>query len=118
MRILVVDDEETMREVLQVFLIRAGWEVALAGNDDDALKQYRKHGPFDVVLTDIMHPGVGGLELCEIIRKRNAKQAIVVLTAAASKECARQFEHLNIPVAPKPIDRQDLIDLISQSVKR
>ncbi len=113
MRILVVDDEETMRALIQLWLAKLGWETVLTGNDDEALKQYRNHGPFDAVLTDFIHPGIGGLKFCKIIRKQNHKQVIVAFTGAAPN-CAREFGRLKIPVVSRPTDNmQEIIDLIS-----
>jgi len=63
MRILVVDDEEPIREGMSAILVKAGHEVELASDDNEAIQLYDERGPYDVVLTDMLHPGPNGLEL-------------------------------------------------------
>lgn len=86
MRILLVDDEEPIREIEAFMLVRAGHTVDTARNNKDALVLCDR-GPYDVVLTDVEHleehgpDGGEGLELARVIRKRNPSQRIGFITA-------------------------------------
>jgi CheY-like chemotaxis protein len=56
MRILVVDDSPAIQAIIQDWLVRAGWNVVLAADGDEALKLYRRKEPFDAVVTDWIIP--------------------------------------------------------------
>jgi DNA-binding NtrC family response regulator len=101
MKILMVDDDESMRLLMAVWVAKAaGFDLNFATNGDEALRCYAKHGPYDVVLTDIVHPGLNGLALSKAIRRKNPKQAIAVFTAGMSDAMTHSFQRLNIPVKP------------------
>src|SRR5439155_19237052 len=63
MRILLVDDEPLMQKCYLSVLASSGFDVAMEGNGDDALAHYLERGPYDLVLTDYIHPGMGGIDL-------------------------------------------------------
>ena len=69
-RLLVVDDIEENRDLLQRRLVRRGYEVAVAESGQSALDAIAKGG-FDLVLLDIMMPGMSGLETLERLRRTN-----------------------------------------------
>lgn len=81
-RILVVEDEPDIAEVLRYNLARAGYEVDVEGAGDTALEQLRRRPP-DLLLLDLMLPGLDGLELAKIAKRdlATAKVPIVMLTA-------------------------------------
>jgi two-component system, OmpR family, response regulator MprA len=81
-RILVVDDEEELRFSLQHALIMAGYEVAVAGEGEEALSK-ASTGHYDVILLDVMMPGLDGLTVCRWLRKITSA-GIVMVTARAS----------------------------------
>lgn len=66
-RIYVVDDEESIRDLVQVYLIRAGYEVQSFATGDKFLAVF-KNNPADLVVLDIMMPGINGLAVCSCIR--------------------------------------------------
>ena len=67
--ILVVDDDQDIREVLNLFLTKEGFKVLLAENGEQAVTLVEKH-PIDLILLDVMMPGLDGFETCEAIRKK------------------------------------------------
>ena len=67
--ILVVDDEEDIREILQRIIKTAGYDCSIAGNAEDALKVFEEN-KVDVVITYIVMPGMDGIELTGIIKKK------------------------------------------------
>jgi DNA-binding response OmpR family regulator len=78
-RILVVDDAPNIVELLRMYLEREGYEVAEAGDGPSAIEAHRRIRP-DLVLLDVMLPGMDGFEVCRAIR-READTPIVMLTA-------------------------------------
>ena len=84
-RILVVDDEEKLRRVIELQLATAGFEVDKAGSAEEALKVVERA---DLVLTDLKLPGMDGLELLAAIRRQNMRSPVIVMTAFGSVEVA------------------------------
>jgi two-component system, NtrC family, response regulator AtoC len=88
-RILVVDDEEKMRRLLELALVGMGHEVVQAGDGEEALARLAE-GPFDLVLTDMRMPRLDGLGLLRALRARGEEVPVVVLTAHGTVESAVQ----------------------------
>ena len=86
-RILVVDDEESIRELLEIMLKRETYVVDVAETADAALKQIGKN-KYDVVITDIAMPGMSGIELLAKVKQASHDTAVLVITAHGSTESA------------------------------
>lgn len=82
-RILIVDDEMKIVEVLQAYLSGAGYQVFAAYNGTDAIEQFDKVEP-SLVLLDLMLPDILGEEICQIIRKKS-RTPIIMLTAKSDE---------------------------------
>ena len=82
-RILVAEDEQTIREFVVINLKRAGYECFEASNGEEALEIYeRENGNFDVAVLDIMTPGAyDGLAVCRELSKKSGSIGIIMLTA-------------------------------------
>lgn len=78
-RVLVVEDEESFSDALSFMLRREGYEVVVAADGNEALAAFDKHGA-DLVLLDLMLPGLSGTEVCRQIRTHSAVP-IIMLTA-------------------------------------
>ena len=78
-RVLVVEDEETLLFTLQHNLKREGYEVLTASRGDDGLRLAREQSP-DLILLDLMLPGVDGMQVCRLLR-RDTQVPIIMLTA-------------------------------------
>jgi two-component system response regulator RegX3 len=78
-KILLVEDEESFREGLSFMLSKEGYEVITADNGNDAVSQFEQHGA-DLVLLDVMLPGLSGLDVCKKLRTMT-KVPIIMLTA-------------------------------------
>lgn len=78
-RILIVEDEDSFSDALSFMLRREGYEVFIATDGNAALTEFDKHGP-DLVLLDLMLPGISGTEVCRIIRGKSTVP-IIMLTA-------------------------------------
>ena len=81
-RILVVDDEPGIVFALEADLRSEGYDVAVAGTGDDALKAARGE-PFDLILLDVMLPGKDGYDVCRELRRSGVRTPIIMLTAKA-----------------------------------
>lgn len=84
MRILVVDDEQSVLELLALICAREGHEVATAASSTDALAQI-KTGLFDLLITDIVMPGMDGLELVRRSKTLHADLMAIVITGHAGQ---------------------------------
>jgi len=83
-RILVVDDDVNVRDVVRRYLEHAGYQVELAGNGEQALSIAATAEP-DLVVLDLMLPGVSGLEVCRLLRQRG-QVPVVMLTARGEED--------------------------------
>jgi two-component system response regulator PilR (NtrC family) len=86
-RILVVDDDRGMQDVLDIMLSRAGYQVATADDGAAALEIIRKK-KFDLVITDLKMPRVDGIDLLKGVKETAPETAVILLTAFASGETA------------------------------
>lgn len=115
-RVLVVDDEEGIRQVLSAFLVGGGYEVQTAASVDDALGRLA-HEDFDVVVSDILMPQRNGLELLRLIRDLEPQAKVILVTGKPSYETALQavrqgaFEYL-----AKPVTRAALLRCVEAAV--
>jgi DNA-binding response OmpR family regulator len=81
-KILVVEDENDVRELLSLHLKREGHEVAQVENGEEALKRIGAED-FDLLVLDWMLPGVSGLEICKVLRAQKKNVPILMVTARA-----------------------------------
>jgi two-component system response regulator PilR (NtrC family) len=86
-RILVVDDERSMREFLEICFRREGYDVATAADVDSALALLEADD-YDVVISDLQMPGRSGLELLHAVRDTSPETAVILITAFATTETA------------------------------
>ncbi|MCH5207451.1 MAG: response regulator transcription factor [Oscillospiraceae bacterium] len=85
-RILVCEDEASIRDFVVINLRRAGYDVVDTSNGEEALEVYKNNnGGFDVALLDIMMPGMDGCELCKRIREQSAEIGIIMLSAKSQE---------------------------------
>ena len=82
-RVLVVEDEESFSDALSYMLRREGFEVELADSGPSAIEQFDRHGA-DLVLLDLMLPGLPGSEVCRSLRERSSVP-VIMLTAKDSE---------------------------------
>ena len=80
-KILVVEDEDSIRSFIVINLSRAGYEVCEAGSGEDALAVLENESGIGVALLDLMLPGIDGFEVCKRIRAKGSKIGIIMLTA-------------------------------------
>ncbi len=118
MRILFVEDEENIREVVKLNLEMEGFEVVEARNGKDALKYFREQH-FDLLVLDVMLPEIDGFQICEQVRLTNMDVPIIFLTAkdtpldriAGLKRGADDY-------LTKPFNLEELLLRVSNLIKR
>ncbi len=86
-RILVIDDEESIRHMLQMLLGKEGWHVEVAEDGQEGLKRLMTRD-FDLLLCDVRMPELGGLELLDHIQSRSIDTTVIVMSAFGSREMA------------------------------
>jgi excisionase family DNA binding protein len=94
-RVLVVDDEQIVRDLLLVTLASAAYEVESAPDGARAIQMLRA-APFDLLITDVRMPGVDGLAVVREARRQSSTMAIVIITGASSEAIA--IEAINLGV--------------------
>jgi DNA-binding response OmpR family regulator len=85
MKVLLVEDTPDLVSIILRGLSEEGMEVSVAGDGNTALEMAFKYN-FDVIILDIMLPGINGIQVCKEIRKKNENVAIIMLTALGSTE--------------------------------
>jgi DNA-binding response OmpR family regulator len=81
-KVLVVDDEFEIRDLLSRFLTEEGYEIILASNGEEALELVERENP-QVILLDIMMPGIHGVETCKRLKEKEKTRFIPVIMATA-----------------------------------
>ncbi len=108
--LLLVEDEQTLRESLKRVFAREGYEVDAVADAEDALHALTEQS-YDLILTDIMLPGIDGIELLRKVREIAPDQLIIVMTAFASLETAIEalrggaYDYITKPVIHEEVKR-------------
>lgn len=115
--ILVCDDEEIMRDVLETLLSSAGYKVELAKTGEEAIEIY-SHQSFDLVLMDVSMPGIGGLTALEELIKLDADAVVLMVTAYATFDTAiSAWEKGAEGVIRKPFQNEQILSLVARGIK-
>jgi CheY-like chemotaxis protein len=116
-RVLTVDDEPQVRELVVRTLEQAGWEVDVADDGETALAKVGASRP-DIVLLDVRMPGMGGLELLERLRQDARPPAVVALTALGDYDTfAGLVQGGAAAYLSKPFSPQDLVELCERVLR-
>jgi DNA-binding NtrC family response regulator len=116
-QILVVDDEEVIREVCLEILRSDGYRVMTASSGMEALRMVSDH-VFDAVITDIMMPDMSGLELLEIIKRTSLDISPVVITGLGTFEMATQSDRLGAKeFVVKPFTPDELSSAVRKALE-
>jgi len=118
MRILVVDDDTRLTQLLQLVFESRGFGVTIANDGQQALQSLAKELP-EAILLDLMMPGMSGLEVCRLVRAdpRTANIPIVILTARYDTAMQREAMQAGATeYLTKPIRPNDLINCLQEVV--
>jgi two-component system response regulator MprA len=118
MRLLVVEDEPLIAEVVARALIREGLTVDVVGDGDAALRAVSA-GPYDLIVLDLMLPGRGGLEVCREIRRTDGQTPIIMLTARdALEEKVLGLDSGADDYVTKPFELEELLARVRSLLRR
>jgi two-component system response regulator PilR (NtrC family) len=116
--ILVIDDEEIMREILETLLTREGYQVRLAASGEEGLELARAL-PFDAAFVDIMMPGLDGIATLDELKRIDEDLAVVIITAYGSIESAiaamksGAFDYIT-----KPFKNEEVLVVVRNAMER
>ena len=116
-KVLVVDDEEKLIEVVEAYLKKEGYIVFCAKDGEKALEQFHQRNP-DMILLDLMLPKISGEEVCQMIR-RESRVPIIMLTAKIEEE--EKIYGLNIGAddyLTKPFSPRELMARVASLFRR
>lgn len=115
--VLICDDEEIMRDVLETILSGAGYKVDLARNGEEALEAYSEKS-YDVVLMDVSMPGMGGLTALQELIKLDADAYVLMITAYATFDTAiSAWEKGAEGCIRKPFQNEQILALVAKGIK-
>lgn len=118
LRVLFLEDEDTIREVLSEYMLVAGFDVTSCDNGDEALEKLLKN-KYDIGVLDIMVPGITGLEVLDSMRKKGIDIPILILTAFDDEKTQIQaFNSLADDFIAKPVSPIILIKRMESVLRR
>lgn len=120
MHILVAEDDRDIADLVAHYLQKSGWTAHITGAGDDALAYVRAH-PVDLVILDVMLPGLSGLDVCRALRgeRATASLPIIMLTARAEEaDRIKGFELGADDYVPKPFSPNELVARIRALIRR
>jgi PAS domain S-box-containing protein len=116
-KILIVDDEKSIRWTLAEFLRKTGYEVAEA-EDVDAAMGLLRGGGFDVVVTDVILPRVTGVELLRMIHNTSPEVLVVMMTGEPTVETAAEAVRLGaVDYLSKPVDKTSILRVVANAAR-
>ncbi len=114
--VMVVDDEPLMCDILQRMMTEAGYKVITASNGNTALELIKEKSP-DVILLDLMLPGINGREVCRRVRELSAASRIIYLTAKAAPTNPSELKEFRNEVdafIAKPATSKQILSTVSR----
>ena len=118
--ILIAEDDRDIAELITHFIRKEGWSTHVAGTGDDALAYARRH-PVDLVVLDVMLPGLSGLEICRALRSDAATEAIPIIMVTARAEETDRILGLELGAddyLPKPFSPNELVARVRALIRR
>ncbi len=117
-KILVVDDELSLREFLQIFFEKEGYHVEKAENAKVAFQKLQTHS-YDLVITDLKMPGASGIEVLRYAKEKNPDAAVVLITAYATPESLKEALDLGVTdYVNKPFRVEDLKHVVHSALEK
>ena len=111
-RILLVEDEDPVRMVAERALARAGYAVTTAADGYEAIEKVREGGPFDLVVSDVVMPGMDGGVMIRAIRETIPDMPVLFMSGYAQEQLRRSIDIPNVHFLPKPFSVQQISDKV------
>ncbi|MFC5999728.1 MtrAB system response regulator MtrA [Quadrisphaera sp. GCM10027208] len=116
-RVLVVDDDTALAEMVGIVLKGEGFEAVLCDNGDDALEAFHRHRP-DLVLLDLMLPGKDGIEVCRLIRAESGVPIVMLTAKSDTVDVVLGLESGADDYVPKPFKPKELVARVRARLRR
>ena len=116
-RILVVDDEDRIRRLIRMYLEREGYDIEEAEDGDTALKMALETD-YDLILLDLMLPGMDGIEVCEQVRKKKATPIIMLTARGEEANRVQGFEVGADDYVVKPFSPREVVHRVKALLRR
>ena len=117
-RILVVDDEDCIRDIMCCMLGPTGYQCTAASSGSEALAKLDSGREFDLLLCDLMMPGLNGLELLERATQKCPQISTLLVTAADRKSGLDAVERKGCNYLLKPFTREQLLEAVRRAMTR
>jgi len=115
--VMVVDDDQDLAEMLSIVLTGAGMEVDLVNRGDQVMDLFNSHTP-DLVLLDVMLPGIDGIEVCKIIRESSMVPIVMLTAKGDTQDVVLGLEAGADDYMVKPFKPQELVARINTRLRR
>lgn len=115
-RVLIVDDQEDIRLMLQILLEDQGWDTEQEASGEDALGREDRAAGFDAVVVDYKMPGLDGLEVARKFREAGFERPIIICSAYLNPQLEREARTLGAETVSKT-DLEELVETIRREVK-
>jgi two-component system response regulator MtrA len=116
--IMVVDDDQDLAEMLGIVLTSSGFDVDMVSRGDEVLEVFRNNPP-DLVLLDVMLPGIDGIEVCRLIRKESMVPIVMLSAKGETQDIVRGLEAGADDYIQKPFrDKAELVARIRTRLRR
>lgn len=117
-RILAVDDESDIREIVRILLESKGYAVACAASGQEAIEEILLHPETDLVILDIMMPGLSGLETCREIRRHSSAPVLFLTAKTMESDKAEAYSSGGDDYLSKPFSQGELLMKVESLVRR
>jgi DNA-binding NtrC family response regulator len=115
--ILLIDDDDSLRRVMEFTLTEAGYKVQTAASGEEGLRLFEKDS-FDVVMTDITMPGMSGMEVMKAVHRKEASLPVIIITAYGTVESAVEaMKQGAFDYVSKPVSRDELRLTLQKALK-
>ena len=114
-KLLIVDDQEDIRLILQILLEDQGWDAEVAASGEDALRRGDPAAQFDALVVDYKMPGLDGMEVAQRFREAGFKRRIIICSAYLTPQVEREANALGAETVSKS-DLDGLVETIRRGV--
>ena len=112
-RVLLVEDEDMVRRVAERALVRAGYRVVSASDGEDGLSAFDSSGPFDILISDVVMPGIDGPAMARALRKRAPDLPVLFMSGYAEGQLRDELELAAAHFIAKPFSVREITDKVA-----
>jgi DNA-binding response OmpR family regulator len=116
--ILIVEDDPAVRDVMQIALEREGMSVEAVGDGETALKRFRSAGSFDLVVLDVMLPGIDGITVCQELRKSSDVPVVMLTAREGERSVVLGLEVGADDYVTKPVGPLEIVSRVRAHLRR